>query len=156
MDCHFAEYPLCCTLKVKFSSHCTSLCNGRAAFSQPRTLYTLDCRVGRQSHLPPQFLAGTDDAHPIHARVLFCTPCIRVTLDYIPSTLMGNDDDWSGGAYRSWLGGGSQNLLESILGMAAMSWDNEICSRVRAADHLGCRDPKIRTLVSASGSFWAT
>ena len=87
----------------------------------------LDCRVGRQSHLPPQFLARTDDAHPIHARVLFCTPCIRVTLDYILRTLMGNEDD---DAILSMLlgepevakGGGSQNLLESILEMAALSW----------------------------------
>ena len=102
----------------------------------------LDCRVGRQSHLPPQFLARTDDAHPIHARVLFCTPCIRVTLDYILRTLMGNEDD---DAILSMLlgepevakGGGSQNLLESILGMAAMSRDKEICSPVRT-DHLAC------------------
>ena len=81
----FAEYPLSCTpvpvalgQGTLFPGHCTD---------------KTAVEVARQSHLPPQFLAGTDDAHPIHARVLFCAPCIRVTLDYIPTTLMGNDDD---------------------------------------------------------------
>ena len=105
----------------------------RIPFSQG-TLLVLS-RLKRVKPPPAPVFRRTDDASPSLPGSFFAHPAYGSRLIISHRMLMGNDDDNASRLHVVAEGGGSQNLLESILHMAGWSRDKEICSPLNTLRH---------------------
>ena len=105
----------------------------RIPFSQG-TLLVLS-RLKRVKPPPAPVFRRTDDARPTLPGSFFAHPAYGSRLIIYHRMLMGNDDDNASRLHVVAEGGGSQNLLESILHMAGWSRDKEICSPLNTLAH---------------------
>ena len=105
----------------------------RIPFSQGTLLVV--SRLKRVKPPPAPVFRRTDDARPTLPGSFFAHPAYGSRLIISHRMLMGNDDDNASRLHVVAEGGGSQNLLESILHMAGWSRDKEICSPLNTLAH---------------------